>query len=204
MATRTNFLPLDTFVALQLPLREHLKQIGRSITPENFPGICNERIFYVLQESFQRAGADEGSIWILDPKRENLVIAHNTGPHAKKIVGFKQPLTSGIVSMVVNNEQSFAEREVYKNVHHSKALDQTLNVSTYAMIVVPFYFLDECRGVISCVQLVDVKVQDEHLVTTGKIPPGFQMRELAMVQKAGLIIRDLINYNLLKTTIGWN
>jgi hypothetical protein len=203
MATRTNFLPNESFVALRLTLQEHLSQMARHITPANFPGICDQRIFNLLGESFQRCGADEGSIWILDAAKENLVISYNSGPNAEKITGFTQTLKEGIVSMVLTNEQSFAEKEVYKNARHSKKLDETLKVATYAMIVVPFYFLKECRGVISCVQLTDIEVKDNRMVPKGKTPAGFGLAELAVIQSAAQTIRDLIDYNLLRTAVGW-
>jgi len=44
----------------------------------------------VLRDAFDRVGADEGSLWLLDAQKENLVIAYNTGGGtASEIVGFK-------------------------------------------------------------------------------------------------------------------
>jgi hypothetical protein len=204
MATRTNFLPCEALLPLRNALQEHLSEIARHITPENFPGVCNELIFNTLTESFRQAGAHEGSVWILDAAKENLVMAYNTGPNAAKIVGFRQSLKKGYLSMVFANEQSFAESEIFRNARHAKELDQNLKMTTYAMIAVPFYFLKECRGVISCVQLIDVAVEANQIVPTGKKPSGFGIEALSIVQNAALLVRDLINYNLLKTTVGWN
>jgi hypothetical protein len=204
MAERPNFLPNEKFLALRNTLADHLQQTAQNITPENFPGICDEQIYQLLKEAFQRAGADEGSIWLLDRPREHLVIAYNSGDRSEEVTGFKQPLREGIVSLVVASEQSFVETEVYKNARHSRKLDDKLSVTTYAMIVVPFYFLNECRGVISCVQLVKIKREADHSIPAGRVPPGFDLNHLSIIQRVALVVRDLIDYRLLRISVGWN
>lgn len=204
MAERPNFLPNEKFLALRNTLAEHLHQTAQNITPENFPGICDEQIFQLLKDGFQRVGADEGSIWILDSPKEHLVIAYNSGDRSEEVTGFKQPLREGIVSLVVASEQSFVETEVYKNARHTPKLDHKLGVTTYAMIVVPFYFLNECRGMISCVQLVRIKREADRPIPAGLVPPGFDLHHLSMIQSVALIVRDLIDYRLLRISVGWN
>ncbi len=119
-------------------------------------------------------------------------------------VGFKQPLGSGIVSTSLASEQGFAENEVYKHELHSRLLDDKLSLTTYAMIVVPFYFLNACRGVISCVQLFNVRREADETVPAGPIPPGFDIEQLNLIKRASLIISDLIDYRLLRVTVGWD
>jgi hypothetical protein len=204
LPTRPNFLANERFLPLRSVLQDHLQRMAAAITPENFPGICNDQIWRVLGDSFRRAGADEGSVWIVDPEMKHLVISYNSGPNAETISGFQQPLDEGIVSLVFANEQSFVETEVFRNVQHSGILDDKLGVTTYAMIVVPFYFLNECRGVISCVKLMEATVCAGKLVPKGSVPSGFDLNDLATIQNAVLIIRDLIDYGLLKTTVAWN
>ena len=108
----------------------------------------------VLELAFRQAGADEGTVWLVDEAKEALVPAFNNGPNAEQFVAkFRQPLDRGLVSMVFGNERPFTENEVPKNAKQDKTLDKRLKVQTLAMIIVPFYFLDACRGVISCVKL---------------------------------------------------
>jgi hypothetical protein len=204
LATRPNFLANERFLPLRSVLQDHLQRMAAKITPENFPGICNDQIWRVLNDSFQRAGADEGSVWIVDPEMKHLVISYNSGPNAETITGFQQNLSEGIVSLVFANEQSFVETEVFRNAQHSGILDNKLGVTTYAMIVVPFYFLNECRGVVSCVKLMEATACAGKLVPKGPVPSGFDLDHLAAVQNAALIIRDLIDYGLLKTAVAWN
>ncbi|MEA3186648.1 MAG: hypothetical protein QOD99_478, partial [Chthoniobacter sp.] len=145
-----------------------------------------------------------GSIWLLDQEKQHLVVAYNSGPNTEKIMGFKQPVTKGIVSLVVASEHAFVENQVYKNAKHSAMLDQKLHKTTYAMIAVPFYFLNEVRGVISCVQLLDVVVHEGQAAATGETPAGFGPPELNAIQTIAAVVRDLIDYRLLGTAVGWN
>jgi hypothetical protein len=158
----------------------------------------------LLQESFERIEADEGSIWLLDQQKENLIAAYNSGSRSADVVGFKLPVTRGIISLVVASEHPFVENNVYKNDKQDKALDKKLGKLTYAMIAVPFYFLNEVRGVISCVQLQDFEMKDDKVVPIEPTPPGFGPPELNTIQTMAAVVRDLIDYRLLGTAIGWN
>jgi hypothetical protein len=203
-STRANFLPEPRFVPLRPALQEHLAKLGAAVTPENFLSICDEMVLKLLKEAFARISADEGSIWLLDPAKQNLVVAFNSGPDTAKIMGFKQPTTKGIVSLVVASEHAFVENQVYKNAKHSATLDKKLQKTTYAMIAVPLYFLNEVRGVISCVQLLDVVVHEGQAAASGQTPSGFGPPELNAIQTIAAVVRDLIDYRLLGTAVGWN
>jgi hypothetical protein len=204
MNGRVNFLPDERFLPLRSALKERLQKMAEVLTPENLGGILDSRIENVLGDAFARVGADEGSVWLLDPAGEHLVIAYNTGAHAAEIVGFKQPASSGIVSTSLASEQGFAENEVYKHELHSRLLDDKLSLTTYAMIVVPFYFLNACRGVISCVQLFNVRREAGRAVPVGPVPAGFDMEQLNVIKRASLVISDLIDYRLLRVAVGWD
>jgi hypothetical protein len=203
-ATRANFLPEQRFVPLRPALQEHLSKLGQAVTPENFLSICDDMLLKLLQQTFERIGANEGSIWLLDQEKQHLVVAFNSGANTAKIMGFKQPLSKGIVSLVVASEHAFVENHVYRNVKHSKMLDEKLHKTTYAMIAVPLYFLNEVRGVISCVQLLDVEIRDGQAEPTGEKPAGFGPEELNAIQTIAAVVRDLIDFRLLGTAVGWN
>src|SRR5438309_10138316 len=109
-------------------------------------------------------------------------------------MGFKQPVSQSIVSLVFASEHAFCENQVYKNAKHSATLDKKLHKTTYAMIAVPFYFLNQVRGVISCVQLLDVMVHDGEAAPPGATPAGFGPHELNAIQTISAVARDLIAY----------
>lgn len=202
--SRANFLPEQRFLPLRPVLQEHLAKVGAAISPANFLSICDEVLLRVLGDTFDRISADEGSIWLLDPEKKSLVVTYNSGPNSAEIVGFKNPMSEGIISLVVASEQAFVENQVYKNKRHSAALNKKLGKTTYAMIAVPFYFLNQVRGVISCVQLLDVLIEEGQAAPVGSTPPGFSPRDLSSVQTAAAVVRKLIDYRLIGTAIGWN
>jgi hypothetical protein len=202
MANRLNILPDQRLLDVRPALQEYLRRIGQSITPENLADLVDPVILGLLSDSFARAGAHEGSIWILDASREFLVNAYNTGPNASKIVGFRQPIREGIISMVLATEQGFVENVVYRNENHSKLLDNQLGMVTYAMIAVPFYFLSDCRGVISCVQLSEAKKEEGRLIPLEPLPAGFGIESLLPVQQVASIIRDLLDLQIMQLALG--
>ena len=184
-----------------------MTKIANAITPSNFVSICDRVALQLLQNSFEQVRASEGSIWLLDSAKHgearNLVVAYNTGPNAKKIQGFKQPLNKGIVSLTLATEQAFVENNVYKNAKYSPILDRNVGRTTHAMIVVPLYFLNQVRGVISCVQLLDVLIEKGKVIPTENPPSGFTPSDLGVIETTAAAMRNLIDYRLVDTTIGW-
>jgi len=71
-------------------------------------------------------------------------------------------------------------------------------------MVVSFYCLNECRGVISVVQLMKSKTEADRSVPAGPVPPGFDLHHLSTIQSVALIVRDLIDYRLLRISVAWN
>ena len=194
---RLNILPDPAFLELRSALSERLGRIGDSIHPAEFSSLLDPLMREELQHGFREANADEGTVWLLDESRKNLVPGFNSGPRSEDLVGkFKQPLNAGLICMVFAGEQPFLENEVWKNSQQSKLLDTMLETRTCAMIAVPFYFLQDCRGVISCVQL-----QPPH--STRPEPPGFRAEDLAAIQRTSALLSELIEYRLLSRTVGW-
>lgn len=198
MSDRFNLLPDERFTPLKSALTERMTTIGRVITPDNFRGVCSPLITNLLRETFRLAGGQEGSIWLTDHARQNLVISYNSGPNAAQITGFKQPLNRGIISAVYASQQGMVENEVYANEDHDRTLTDKLKQLTYAMVAVPFYFLNECRGVISCVQLTTAEALEN-----GQAPLGFSRSSLQAVQTAASVTRELIDAHLLAITVGY-
>jgi hypothetical protein len=197
LATRLNILPDPAFAALKPVLSERLARVAANIRPEQFGSLLDPLMRQALQNGFSEAGAHEGTVWLLDETGENLVPGYNTGPDAGRLVGqFKQPLNSGLICMVFATEQPFLENEVSKNAQQSKLLDSLLETQTYAMIAVPFHFLHDCRGVVSCVQLKRPGSGEAN-------PPGFLPGHLASVERATALLSQLIEFRLLSQTVGW-
>lgn len=189
-------VPVRQFLDLQPLLAGELEGLAASIEPGQFASLLEPLMRQTLAKGFAEAGADEGTVWLVDRMGENLVPAYNTGPQADELVdAFKQPLRAGLVGMVFASEQPFLENEVWKNSAQSKLLDQKLRVQTWSMIAVPFYFLRRCRGVVSCVQLKRNPAE--------AAPAGFQPQNLKSVQQACAMLTQLIDFRLLSEAVGW-
>lgn len=197
MTSRLNILPDPAYSDLQAGLSERLARIGAGIHAEQFSALADPLMREVFHSGVAQAGADEGTIWLVDEAGEFLVPAMNTGPRAGQMIGsFRQPLNSGLICMVFASEQPFLENEVLKNPGQSKLLDELLQVETSALIAVPFYFLRACRGVISCVQLGRPEPRRDS-------SRGFRPHHLENFQRTASILSQLVEYQLLSSAVGW-
>ncbi len=197
MSGRLNLLPDPAFLELRPILTSRLDRLVAGLQAEQFSLLLDPLMRQTLARGFAEAGAHEGTVWLLGATGDHLVPVHNTGPNSSQLVGkFKQPLNAGLVCMVFASEQPFLENEVWKNAAQSKLLDSQLQVQTGAMIAVPFYFLNACRGVVSCVQL-------RRPAAGVAEPPGFRPQHLASVQLAAALLSQLIEFRLLSRAVGW-
>jgi hypothetical protein len=175
-------------------VRLRLSQVGAAITPEGFGTLLPSHCKYFLHWLFRHVGADEGTIWLADAERKNLVPAYNSGPHAQELVGvFRQPLGEGLVSLVFANGQSLVENEVYKHVDHSKRVDHALGQRTEAMMIVPVHFLGDLDGVISCVVLGETK---------GETPKQFTAEQLEFLSFQSRVFGALFQNSLVEQIFG--
>jgi hypothetical protein len=175
-----------------------MAKLGEDIHAAEFAKLMDPLLREVLVRGFTEVGASEGTIWIVDATGQFLEPAFNSGPYATQMVGqFKQPLNTGLISMVFATEQAFLENDVAKNSQQSKLLDSKLNVQTTALIAVPFQFLNTCRGVVSCVQLA---APGEN----SPAPSGFRPEHLSGIQRCAALVSQLIEYRLLSLAVGWN
>jgi len=193
-----NILPNPALLLHKADLGNQLQEIAARIRADQFADLIDPVVRRTLERGFTDAGADEGTIWLLDQTGKNLVPVFNTGPDADRFVGqFKQPLGTGLISMVFASEQPFLENDVGRNERQSKLLDSLLQVQTCAMVAVPFYFQRQCRGVISSVRLRRVgQAQTE--------PEGFRREHLASIQQVSALLTRLIDLQLLSRAVGWS
>jgi hypothetical protein len=188
---RLNILPDPAFLNLKAVLSERLERIASGLQPEQFGSLLDPLMRHTMEHGFSEAGADEGTVWLLEAGGEFLVPAWNTGPNA------------GLICMVFSSEQPFLENEVWKNSRQSKLLDSMLEVQTSAMIAVPFYFLRACRGVVSCVKL-DKPTDAARTASRAANSNGFQPEHLGHVQRAAALLSQLVELKLLSCTVGWS
>ena len=186
-------LPDERFTALRPELLAALRDAAHEIGGAAFADFFDAPMRSLLLDGFGRAGAHEGTVWLLDEARAALIPRFNSGPHAERFVDtFRQSVRAGMIGMVAATEQAICENEVCKNARQDRTLDEQLRLKTWSMIAVPFYFFGELRGVISCVQLQ----------SGDATPPGFSAEHLHGLQLTAGVLSRLIVYRLLALCLG--
>ena len=186
-------LPDERLLALRPELLAALRDAAREVSGGAFAEFFDAPMRSLLVETFDRAGAHEGTVWLLDTERAALIPRYNSGPHAERFVGtFRQSVRAGMIGMVAATEQPVCENEVCKNERQDRTLDEQLQLRTWAMLAVPFYFFGELRGVISCVQFQ----------STDSTPAGFSGEHLHGLQLTAGVLTRLIEHRLFALCLG--
>ena len=174
-----------------------MRQAAELLGGEDFGAIFDSAMREILIDAFARAGAHEGSVWMLNTERNCLVPRFNNGPNAVNFIGhFEQPLDAGMISTVFATCQPLCENSVRRDPRQDKRLDEQLGVQTVAMIAVPLHFAGELRGVISAVQLSPAAPDAPE-------PPGFSLENLNAIRAAALLLSRLLEHRLLTLVLGW-
>lgn len=174
-------------------MENHIETWIESSKPAEVAGLLDELCAGILTNAFDHIGGSEGTVWLANRKSSALVAVSNSGPNADEIVGFEQPIGSGIISMVFAQQQPYCENQISSKSGHDDTLDRQVCLATRAMVAVPFYFAFGLRGVISCVQLQE-KDQPE--------PKGFESSHIESMVRAANNVERLINGKLLSVTLG--
>lgn len=189
-------LPDTRLSALRGIVATRMGEAAVALSEGAFEEIFDATMRGAFLEGLAQAGAHEGTVWLLDPTENFLVPRFNTGPHAENFVGvFRQPLQTGMISMVVVTEQPICENEVHKHARHDPRLDQQLGLVTCAMLAVPLYFSGQLRGVISAVKLKQAE-------STARDPRGFSPQSLRALQLTADVLERLIEHELLTLSLG--
>jgi len=196
---RINLLPDPQFLALRPQLALRMEQAARAITPASFASFCDGAMRRVFTNFLRQCEATEGSIWLLDEAGENLVNVLNSGPDAAQLTGFRHPLKSGNLSMVFATHRPFMENQVFKHDGQEKSVDKLVGKRTHAMIAVPLYFAQDCRGVISAVQL---EPSTGAANVTASAAQSFTPEDFAGMQLAAELLSRLIDFKLLTLMTG--
>jgi hypothetical protein len=196
--TRINLLPDPRFAPLALALEERMATMAAAVAGDRFAGMLDDVATRGLTHAFRLAGADEGTLWICNQEETHLIPVFNSGARPDSIVGaYRQPLSSGLISMVFLQEMAFCENNVYQNAGQDRTLDQKLQVLTCAMIAVPVKYSKRTRGVLSCVKLkpADGVAND---------PPPFGPEDITIIQTASTVFSRQVDRQLLGTAVGWD
>jgi hypothetical protein len=121
------------------------------------PSEAREMVSPLMSELFadtlKSIAADGGTLWWLIPGEAMLEAVFN--PLEPEIKGKRQPLVSGIISLVLATSETMRVETVDAHLRHSPAIDTALGKTTHSMIAVPFRILDHTRGVLTAVRLAN-------------------------------------------------
>lgn len=163
-----------------------------SSSPAQLISLIDAGALGLLKDAFTQAGGCEGTVWLIDHQFRELVACYNSGEEADRLVGFRQPVGQGIISMVFAQQQPYCENHIEASAGHDDTLDRKIAKHTTAMIAVPFYFAFGLRGVISCVQLAEAPQSRE----------GFRSADVETLARAANLVERLINGTLLTSLLG--
>ncbi len=192
---RLNFLKNPDFTQVGTKVEKHIESWISSSNPADTAGLLDDVCLDLLSRTYERIGGSEGTVWLAGADSKALIAVCNSGPNANAIVGFKQPIGSGIISMVFAQQQPYCENEISSKVGHDDTLDRQTLMSTRAMVAVPFYFAFGLRGVISCVQLQKKGAKE---------PSGFESSDVEKMVRAGNNVERLVNGKLLSIVLGFD
>ncbi|WP_298490128.1 GAF domain-containing protein [uncultured Chloroflexus sp.] len=79
-----------------------------------------------------------GGLFLFDEQQQVLVFQYASGPQPHKLLGFRLPLTHGLIGQSFASGQPIIVNDAVQDPRRSYTLDQTIGVSCYNLIVVPF------------------------------------------------------------------
>lgn len=185
---RHHYLPDPVLSESAADVERRLQEYASRMTIEDLQALMDPVKRDFFEWTMDEIGAESGTVWLADEARTKLVVGYSH--RSPGLVAKEQPLDEGLISLVLASEQAICENEVYRNVEHSKRIDEELGMITCAMIATPFYLGGALRGVLSCVQWKKAEADPD--------PPGFSAAHLGKVQRLSVGLERLINYQLLR------
>lgn len=192
IGSRTRLLRNPEFARVGGELEEHVESWIKTSSPSDLIGLFDAVSISLLKEAFSHVGGCEGTVWLADQGGEHLVAVYNSGDYAGSLIGFEQPIGSGIISLVYEQQQPYCENDIRASGGHDDTLDRKIAKHTTAMIAVPFYFAFGLRGVISCVQLAEIEGEKQ----------GFSSSDVEVLARASNVMERLVNETILSSALG--
>ena len=168
-----------------------LEAYSKRLLPSDLVALIDAPIESVLENVRVNIAADSVGIWLADESRENLEFVL-VNPVDTRIIGRKQALAEGFISLVFASERPICENRVAEDERHSKEIDSVIGEITEAMLAVPFYVGGTLCGVISAVRCRG----------GGSSGEAFTSADLHVIQRSAVVLERLINLALAKTILG--
>jgi putative methionine-R-sulfoxide reductase with GAF domain len=148
--------------------------------PSEAAGLVTPAMASLFADLLDHIRADGGTLWLLCPGTASLEAVFN--PLEPEIAGKRQPLASGIISLVLATGEAACVSNVADHTRHSPGIDMVLGKTTHSMIAVPFVLEGAVRGVLTAVRFTE--------------DDGFCERETAVIGRCAEILSKLMVGNL--------
>jgi PAS domain S-box-containing protein len=119
----------------------------------------------ILKEARALLDADAGSVWLMEPQTNELVCRQNAGPGEETIVGWRLPVSEGLVGWVARTGRSLIVPDALADTRHFKGVDQKTGMLLRCILSVPLIVKQDVIGVLqvgaleaNCFQPSDLSV----------------------------------------------
>lgn len=173
-----------SFDGMAANLTECMRHAAQILKPCEVRKLLTPLMIDGFADSLHALRADGGTLWLCSPGEAVLEAVFN--PLEPEIIGKRQPLVSGIVSLVMATSESIRVDEVSHHRDYSPAVDSALGRSTRSMLAVPFRWMNSTRGVLTAVRFDAGPFQDQE---TKKLERHAQLLELQLCHElqAGIL-----------------
>jgi DNA-directed RNA polymerase specialized sigma24 family protein/putative methionine-R-sulfoxide reductase with GAF domain len=161
-------------------LNECARRSLEIMQPSEAAGLVTPTMADLFADLLDHIRADGGTLWLLCPGTAALEAVFN--PLEPEIAGKRQPLASGIISLVLATGETACVSGVPDHNRHSPGIDMVLGKTTHSMIAVPFLLEGTIRGVLTAVRFSE--------------DGGFGDRETAVIGRCAEILAKLMVQNL--------
>ncbi len=135
---------------MEARLTECLRRTLELLRPADAAALVTPLMSASFADALALTGADGGTLWLVAPGEAALEAVFN--PLEPEMTGMRQPLVSGIVSLVLATGEPACVADLSAHRRHSPAVDVALSKTTRAMIAVPFQIGGSVRGVVTAVR----------------------------------------------------
>ncbi len=167
-------------------LRECVRSSLEMLQPAQAAGLVTPLMSESLADLLRYLKADGGTLWLLCPGDATLEAVFN--PMEPEIAGRRQPLVSGIISLVLATGEPACLSGVAAHQRHSPAIDIALGKVTQGMIAVLFVLEGAIKGVLTAVRLTS----DE----------PFDAGEMGSLARLSEILAELMIHGLAEKILG--
>jgi len=142
--------------ALQQRRNQELMMLNRASHALNSTLDLDAILVMVLEEVRNLLNVFASSIWLIDEDTGDLICRQATGPHSKKVHGWRLPAGQGIAGYVAQTGASLLVSDTQTDQRHFAGVAKHIQQDLRSLITVPLYAKQKVIGVL---QVVDQQIE---------------------------------------------